>query len=234
WRIRKQQAEWEYYATLAELKVRVSDSTNWMPLIVPASYAGNSALLEAYDILSNNSIRKSQGILQMQQADWSLQKKGLYPELSMNYANMTIVGWQKVDNYDRYFGSDSRFGMVGLGLKMPLWYRPQVAGVNAAKYQYLAARYAHDYEVYSIKNQLQIAAQEVKKRQYQLDGYKQYAVASSDSTVLLAKLQLQTGNISYVEWMLFMNSVHQTMENYYQALQRCNEAWFRFESLINQ
>jgi cobalt-zinc-cadmium resistance protein CzcA len=172
--------------------------------------------------------------MQLQKEQWKIQKQGLYPEISLNYANMTIVGWQKINGEDRYFNSGYRFGMAGLGLKMPLWYKPYISGVNAAKIQYIAARYTYDYDMFSVKNHIQLAAQEVKQMQNQVDGYKRYAVISSDSVLLLAKLQLQKGNIGFLEWMLLLGSVQQTMENYYQAQQRCNEAWFRFEYLINK
>lgn len=234
WRIKKQQVEWEYLNTLSELKVKVRDSSDWMPALVSAEYAGKTEMLDVYDVFANNALRKSSGLMQLQKEKWNMQKQGLYPEISMNYANMTIVGWQKINGEDRYFNSGYRFGMAGLGLKMPLWYKPYIAEVNAAKFQYIAARYAYDYDMFSVKNHIQLAAQEVKKLQYQVDGYKQYAIKSSDSVLMLAKLQMQKGNIGFLEWMLLLGSVQQTMENYYQAQQRCNEAWFRFENLINK
>lgn len=120
-----------------------------------------------------------------------------------------------------YTGSD-RFSSVVAGVDIPIFVRPVKARIAAGKYHFDLAQ----VEYREAQRQLEASRAQLllqyRKAEQQLRYYEQYALRQARLLREHSTLQLNSGDISYLEWMMLIHQSIQLQAGYFAALQEWN------------
>lgn len=151
-------------------------------------------------------------------AQWKTEQSKKWPSVRLGYYNMTIIGWQTVNNQDTYFDSGRRFSTFTAGLSIPLFTKAYNARSEALKWM-------------MEEQQLRICALEQQYKaalMSEQEGFRQYSnrqveferilLPQSEQLMVLATQQLEQGEISAAEWTWMMKQAIETRFHYYSTL----------------
>lgn len=173
--------------------------------------------------------REQQLALAKQQVQ--LEKSKLSPAFSIGYNNISLIGFQKIGANDVYFGGSRRFSSALLGMNIPLFSKPvqtkiKAAGIHVQQQQVL--RDAMQQQLFLRRKQ---AVNEYQKLQQVVANYNGLLTGSNEQMIQAANLQLQKGEINFLEWTLLINNLYQLRLQYLDAVRMLNSAAFVIESL---
>lgn len=231
---RLQTTEVEAAACRSKLAFLLQDSSVFQLSAAGLQYEGDPALLQSADLSHNTALLQAQSRAGALQGNWQAERKNLLPVVSLGYSNMSIVGWQRVGNDDRYFGNGDRFGTGSLSLQAPLFVGPYRSRIKAAEQEWLGAGVDAAYTAQSVKNAVDLARLDLQRNIDLLNTRRGQITLYADSMLSLARLQLDKGEISYVEWMLLTGPAFDYLQQWPAWVSETNEAWFRLEYLLNQ
>jgi heavy metal efflux system protein len=170
--------------------------------------------------------------IQLSREQHLLEKSRLLPSLSLGYNNMSIVGWQKVNDTDeKYFGSGKRFSTISAGIDIPIFQRAQRSRIKAS--DILITQ--RERELEASKKQLQIELNATLQTYWQsrqlLQTYKSVQLPNASTILAAAGSRLESGEISYLDWVMLVNQALSIRNEYLTVLQQSNEAAILIEKL---
>lgn len=178
-------------------------------------------------------------LLQLQQAQvqlgeqlLQLERSKLLPSFSIGYNNISINGFMKVGNDEVYFNHDRRFSSVNATMSLPVFRKAQHARIKAAgialQQQQVMAEATEQQLHYQKNAALQTYAQYVAL----LDNYEKVLLPNAQQVMATADVQLQKGEINFLEWTLWVGQSLETQLQYLDAVQAFNNTCFLLESLL--
>lgn len=151
-------------------------------------------------------VRLAEASVKARQAETSVERNKLSPDINLGYSNMSIVGWISSDGVSqKYYGTADRFSIYQLGLGLPIF-------TGAAKARIKASRI--NEEIASIKKQQQLEqlysqyAQLVTRYTQLMDANRYYdreGLQLAGELMAQASVRLKAGDISFAEWALFVS-----------------------------
>lgn len=165
--------------------------------------------------------QQQQSVLALAQG--GLEKARLAPELSVGYANQSIIGYASKDGqHQTYFGAGDRFHIVSLTVGIPLFMRAtktraQAAGILADA----ASKQAGEVESQLKTDAAKLRANYDRYRQ-QLAYYRQTGLPLAEQMNRQAMLAFKEGEIGYLEWIQLMNQAVSIRLQYIDALAAIN------------
>jgi cobalt-zinc-cadmium resistance protein CzcA len=148
----------------------------------------------------------------LQEADARIQlaakKKSLIqseklPELTIGFYNMSVIGWQRIEeNTERYFSRNQRFTALQAGISLPLWggyWKKQEKAASIFQQQALQEKKSIEAE---LQAQWRTLTEKVTGLQEQEKQYKSALLPATEESQKLAQLQLEKGEINYMQWNL--------------------------------
>jgi cobalt-zinc-cadmium resistance protein CzcA len=166
-----------------------------------------------------------------QKLNWKKEKSVLLPGLNLNYYNMTIIGWQKVDNIDTYFGPSTRFSNFTVGIHLPLFFWGQSATIKSSKLMYKKSMTDFALAKFEYNAELNIALSDLEKQNKIVEHYEQTGLEQAKILVNNANNQYNQGNIGYLEWAYLINQSIQLNNDYLDAINNYNNSIIQFELL---
>lgn len=166
-----------------------------------------------------------------QKLNWKKEKSVLLPGLNLNYYNMTIIGWQKVDNIDTYFGPSTRFSNFTVGIHLPLFFWGQSATIKSSKLMYKKSMTDFALAKFEYNAELNIALNDLEKQNKIVEHYEQTGLEQAKILVNNANNQYNQGNIGYLEWAYLINQSIQLNNDYLDAINNYNNSIIQFELL---
>lgn len=165
---------------------------------------------------------------------YQLQRAKFLPNFSFSYNIQSIVGWQNSNGVDRYYNPSLRFSSVSLGISIPLFYKSIKAETNASQLNYMLKQkeleHLRNRQLADLK-QLLIA---LEKNRYLLNYYETKGMDHSNLLTRSAAEQFQSGNISYIEWMMLVNQSLQIETDYLNAVSEWNDTVIELNAYVNQ
>ena len=219
-------------AALNEFKILLSDTGEVKLIATDGIYKGKSSILNS-GLNLNPTVNKSAAMAEALKSQWRLEKKNALPVFTVGYANMSVVGWQRINNADRFFDARQRFHTGSLQMQIPLYYKPFVHRSKAAEYSWLAAEEQYKFELLAAGRKKVSAAFEVQQTAARLQEYNA-AVLQADTVLKLAGLKLSNGEIDYTEWILITQSALELINKQIELKSLANDAWFKLEYVLNQ
>ena len=150
--------------------------------------------------------------------DIDVQKAKLLPQLSLGYVNQSIRGWQKVDGVEKFFSASSRFSSVLAGVNIPLFNGAQKSRIAAGKYQYDIAGAEYNETLRQQEATLRQWLLQYRKAGNYLQYFEQQALKQASVLREQGTLQLSSGAISHLEWILLVHQSIQLEADYFSAL----------------
>lgn len=173
--------------------------------------------------------REQQLLLAKQQVQ--LEKSKLSPTFTVGYNNISLIGFQKIGSSDVYFGGSRRFSSAMLGMNVPLFSKPIQTKVKAAGIHVQQQEVLRDAMQQQLSQRRKQAVNEYLKLEQVVANYDQLLEKSNEQMVKAANLQLQKGEINFLEWTLLINNLYQLRLQHLDAVRMLNNAAFIIESL---
>ncbi|MCB0538658.1 MAG: efflux RND transporter permease subunit, partial [Bacteroidetes bacterium] len=180
---------------------------------------------------NNPGLAYLQQQIKIQEEQQSLQKAKMMPDITLGYFNQSLIGTQTINGTEQYFGSSNRFTGFQVGIAIPIWVKPQIAKVQAAKIK--AGIAESNYESYQKKLEgmyLQ-AVQEYIKYKNSLEYYETSALGQSELMLQNAKKGFKSGSIGYFEYVQVVNQSMAIQTAWLESLNRYNQSVIQLEYL---
>ena len=163
-----------------------------------------------------------------------LARASALPDLTLGYNNVSLSGWYERNGQELYYGKGQRFSSFSVGLAIPLTYGATKAKVRALGYQKQALAQEARWQKAQLETQLTNALRQYEQHLQQFRYFKSQALPNADAILDAGKLGYQAGEISYVEYLLALQTATTTQLNYLKSIQALNESLIQIHSLIRK
>jgi len=183
-------------------------------------------------LLQSPMLAIQQEELQLSKEQLQLEKAKLLPSLTFGYNNMSIIGWQKInDTEEKYFGAGKRFSTLSAGIDIPIFQRAQRSRIKAA--DILTNQREQELEAtwQFWKTELLNAQETYSQSRKLLQSYKTVMLPNAATILAAANQRLEGGEISYLDWVILVNQAISTRNEYLSIVEQSNESAILIEKL---
>ncbi len=178
-----------------------------------------------------------QYLLQQQKmatAQLRLEKIKLLPEITGGYYNQSYSGWQKVDNIERFYTQNDRFGSGLIGISVPISVFSQTARLKALSLNRAATEmsYKDGQQAFALRYRQTLT--EYRKNVAAVAYYEGKGLANADDVLNAARDKYLHGDINYMEYAMLINQAVAIKSGYYDALKELNQTITELNYLSNK
>lgn len=220
--LQKQQA-------IADVAVDQQQLQQWLGIAEPVSIASNPVLtllsndIDTASINNHPLLAYSKQQVKVAEANRSVEKNRLLPDISLGYFNQTQIGFQNVNGIEHYFGSDKRFTGFSVGISLPIWFRPQQGKIQATTLENKVAQAEYESTRNILRTSWNQLAQQYKQAQTSFEYYQQQGLQQADVQLKTAEKAYRAGEIGYVEYLQGITQAINIKEQYLVAFNRLNQ-----------
>jgi cobalt-zinc-cadmium resistance protein CzcA len=183
----------------------------------------------------NPTMALAQQRVEVGQRNQELERSRLLPEFTVGYFNQSLIGFQNTSGVagatEQFFNASKRFTGFTAGISIPLWFRPQVARIQAAGLGQKVAQANADLLQKNLNGQYNEAVQQYLKYQQSVVYYEQNALPQAELILQHAQKSFRGGDIGYVEYLQGLNRALSIHTTYLDILNQHNQAILRIEFL---
>ncbi|HET9569904.1 MAG TPA: CusA/CzcA family heavy metal efflux RND transporter [Bacteroidales bacterium] len=161
-----------------------------------------------------------------------LERSRMLPDLSIGYFSQTIDG--TLDANGIAFRNGYRFNGIQAGISLPLWAAPNIARIKAAGISEAMARTNSENFSKSLSSSYEELLQEFTTLKSSVAYYEQQAVPEALMIVDHSTRNYQTGNLSYLDYVLSLGRAYDIRKNYLEALNGLNQTIIQLQYLTGQ
>ena len=169
--------------------------------------------------------------IEVQQKQQALQKAKMMPDITVGYFNQSLIGTQTINGIEQYFGSNTRFTGFQVGVAIPIWVKPQIAKVQAAKVKAEIAETNYEGYQKNLEGLYTQAVQEYLKYSGSLEYYETNALAQSELMLQNAQKGFKSGSIGYFEYVQAINKSMAIQIAWLESLNSYNQSVIYLEYL---
>jgi cobalt-zinc-cadmium resistance protein CzcA len=162
-----------------------------------------------------------------------LEKAKLLPSFNIGYSNLSIVGFQKIGTEEKFFEMKNRFSSLNLGLGISIIKGAQRSRIKASD---VLIR-QREAELAAYRQQAGTAFLNALRRYYDyqhvVETYQNILLKNVSATIDIANRRLAGGEITYIEWVIFINQALEIRSGYFDAVERMNDASFLLEKITS-
>ncbi|MCB9333489.1 MAG: CusA/CzcA family heavy metal efflux RND transporter [Lewinellaceae bacterium] len=162
------------------------------------------------------------------------EKARLLPTLSLGLNSQSIIGYQTIDQTERFFNGWHRFTFAEAGVAVPLFTKAQRARISAAEIEVLRQQNELDWLNQKTRAEQASARQEVSKYWASLQFYQNEVLPNAAAIVETADRQFAAGEINYLEWVMLINQHFDLQSQYLDALSQYNQAVLQLQLFTNE
>ncbi|KQT35976.1 acriflavine resistance protein B [Chryseobacterium sp. Leaf405] len=166
----------------------------------------------------NKNVEKSQGL----------------PEFTIGYTNQSLIGFQNVNGMEQYFNGGNRFHSATIGVSIPLTFGTTKARMESFDFQKQMAESNAKFQQKQLEAQLENALNQYQQNIKQYEYYVNQAIPNAEKITKAGQLGYKTGEISYVEYLLALQTATNIQLKYLESIQQVNESVIIINSIINQ
>ncbi len=169
--------------------------------------------------------------IQLAQQQVQVEKTKLSPVFTAGYTNISIIGYQKVNDVERFYNGNQRFSAGSLGMNIPLFRKPQTNRIKAAGIEVQQQELLKSITEQQLLNRKRQLLQEYLQNEQVVQNYQAVLLQNADQLILTADEQLKKGEINFLEWTLLVNQTLTVRLQYLDALQLLNTSALQLEQL---
>jgi len=174
--------------------------------IADTGQIGNNPLLDYYE-----------RAIKVKQLRESIEKNELLPNFSFEYGRQSAAG----HNFSNY--------MFKIGI--PLWFRPQQGRIQAAQIETEKTREQYQDARLTLKTKYQEELKELEKHLSEVNYYQNKGLEVANELLRSANKSFEAGEITYVEYVEFIDQAINMKLKYLKALDQYNQSVIRLEYL---
>lgn len=185
------------------------------------------------ELLSQNpQLAYYDNLINTANAETSVHKSKMLPDISIGYFNQSIIGNPTSDG--GIATSSDRFSGMQAGISLPIFFGSSKAKIKQSKIKAEIAEINADYNKSMLLSSHQQYLNELVKQQSSLNYYEEKAIPQADMIIDNANKSFKNGAIDYIEFIQAMNQALEIKFNYIKTLNNYNQAVINLEYLINQ
>lgn len=150
--------------------------------------------------------------------DWKLAQAKMLPSFQLGYVQQSFQGYQQLPSGDQYFGKNLNFSQYQVSMRLPLAGGLLKNNAKAASLQYQSLLKRQEY----VEQQAGLQMQQMLDLEQQLRArvllYREELLPMATSQISLIQIQWKAGEISGLEWGLYMREALQTQIDYYDVV----------------
>ncbi len=186
-------------------------------------------------INENPALQAFKHQIEISKLSQSVEKSRLLPDFSIGAFSQTLTGYQqKEDRTETYYGTNTRFNGVVVGISVPIFAKAQKARFRATKVQQQLAQANYEYQKRTLQGQYAQTVQEFVKFQSNLAYYEQTALPMSVNIIKTSEKLFKSGSIGYLEYLAGFNNAISIQKNHLDALYQYNQQIFLIEFLLSE
>jgi cobalt-zinc-cadmium resistance protein CzcA len=162
-----------------------------------------------------------------------VEKAQRLPDIQIGYTNQSLIGYQIVDGQEQYFSGGDRFHAATIGLAFPL-FTASKSRIRALDYERQAAEALADAHQRRLSTDLANANRAYDQLMTQYQYAQETALPNTRAIVSAAKLGYETGETSYIAYLLALETLRDIEAGALQTTRELNETVIRILSLLNQ
>jgi len=171
------------------------------------------------NLLQHPTLKVSDAIVAESKAKRLFNQTKLFPELAVGYSSQSIVGWQTPDGVtQKYYGAGYRFGVVQLGVGIPLFNGSAKAKVKASILDTEIAEIQKTQQSEFLNIQYAKLVSRFIQHRQAAQYYEREGLKLADEMRDQASLRLKAGEISFAEWTLLVSQSLQIKIAYASAI----------------
>jgi len=204
----------------------VLNSTEYFSIVLDANYE----LLEITSSFDSTHIN-THPIIQLlnEQANIAEQTKKVekakaLPDFTIGYTNQSLIGFQTIDQQEKYFNAGKRFHIGNLSIHIPVSIGATKAQIKSLEYQKQATQAIATYQQTNLLNQYNNA---VTQQEQQLQEYmylKNKAIPNANEMIQVAQAGYRSGDINYIEYLMALQNAGDVHLNYLKKILQLNES----------
>jgi cobalt-zinc-cadmium resistance protein CzcA len=165
-----------------------------------------------------------------------LERAQLLPEFTLGYFNQSLIGFQNTSGTagapEQYFDARTRFTGFTVGISIPLWFRPQVARIQAAGLGQKVAQAQAELAQKTWQGQYTQALEQYRKYQQSVKYYEENALPQVELILQNARKAFRGGEIGYVEYLQGLNRALSIRSTYLEILRQYNQSVIDIEFIL--
>lgn len=180
---------------------------------------------------NNPQLQIQSSLLNQSMANVKLEKSQLLPSLNLGYANASFSGWQATASGDKFFSRSDRFQSGSVGIGIPLFRTGQMARIKASKLQVQQRQTELDATAAKLQAELDNAISAYTYNLGLIGDYHRTILPNATAIITTATNRLQSGEISYLNWVLLVNQAIDIRSQYYNVVEQFNTSAFEIERI---
>ncbi|MBX7154543.1 MAG: CusA/CzcA family heavy metal efflux RND transporter [Bacteriodetes bacterium] len=154
-----------------------------------------------------------------------VEKSKLLPQLTLGVSKQSFRGWMTSDDNMPYYNSSSTFfTSYRIGISLPLFFVAQQSKIEAAGIQKTIAEMEYKQALLKFTTHKQLALLRYRNAKSMIDTYNQTILQQNQSIRNSITKQLQTGDVSYIEWSTMFTNTNSVENAFYDAVEEYNNA----------
>ncbi|MBL4587346.1 MAG: CusA/CzcA family heavy metal efflux RND transporter, partial [Flavobacteriales bacterium] len=207
------------------------------PVDLPETVSPKKALnlnLDTNLIASNPNLGLLLNTISVREKERSLEKAKALPEFSVGYFNQSMIGNLNVNGTDQYFSASKRLQGVQATVSIPIWARPDVARIKAAKLNRQRSESDAAYFRTVLIGEYERVVQDYFKFRSTIEYYESNALPQAELILSNSKKSFENGAIDYVEYIQSLNNGIDIKSNYLDLLLQYNRSIIAIEYLAGK
>lgn len=217
-----------------KLNVYLNNSTNFE--VADTSYVALPSLtvLDTAHIKQNANVQLALQEVKVAEANSSVEKSTLWPDVSAGYFIQSLTGNQDVDGQTQYYDNSLRFQGFSVGVSLPVFAGSAASRIKASKINIEMQQKNADYLQQQLKSQYQQQIEQLNTYQSLLYYYKNTALPNADIITNNSTKAYLNGDIAYVEYVQGLETALTIRLNHINAINKFNETVINLQFLVNQ
>ena len=190
--------------------------------------------LDTAIIANNPNLGYLTNLITVREKEKNVNKAQFLPDFSIGYFNQSLIGNYTVNGTDQFFGGSQRFSGVQATVSIPLWAKPDLARIKAAKLNQQKAETEADYYQTVLLGEYERVVQDYLKYKYTLETYEANALPQAELILSNATKSFEGGAIDYVEYIQGLTNALEIKNSYLNILYQYNQSIIAIEYLAGK
>jgi len=230
-----QENESEITSTYNLLKLWMNNNDDFS-IVIEQTYQPLQAntSIDTNQLLQHPMIKKIMQDANVIEQNKKVEKAIGLPDFTFGYNNQSLIGFQTINNQEKYFNAGNRFHVGSVGIDIPLTFGATKAKIKSLEYQKQALQATAQNEQHQIEIQLVNAFQQYNQYMLQYNYYRQQALPTAAEIIKAAQLGYKTGDASYIEYILALQNETDVELKYLQSIHQINQTVVNINYLISK
>lgn len=185
-------------------------------------------------IESNPNLAILINMIKVSETQYSLEKSKTLPMFSVGYFNQSMIGNHIVDGTSQYYDGSQRFQGLQATLSIPIWARPDIGRIKAAKLNQEKTANEAAYYKTQLHSEYERVIQNYYKYKASIVYYEENALPQAELIIENSKISFENGAINYLEYIQNLTIGLDLKNNYINLLIQYNESIIAIEHLAGK